>query len=92
MPTKTFVTEFCSYTERRRRDCASGVSRESHGNCTVYTNGTAVISGCKYRNSKVESHSRVHHGSIDSVQGYLNLIGTGATQNYSRKGDYVGVT
>lgn len=58
----------------------------------MYAHVTAVISGCKYSKSKAESHSRVQYGSISSVQGYLNLIGMGAIQNYSRKEDYVGVT
>jgi len=92
MPPKWYLMEFCSYNERRRGDCAPGVIRESHGNCAVYAQVTAVISGCKYRDSKAERHSKVQYGSIGSVQGYLNLIGTGAVQNYIRKEYYVGVT
>ena len=74
MTTRSYVREFCSYTERRRDGCAPGVIRESHGNCAVYAHVTAEISGCKYRNSKAESHSGVQYGSVSSVQGYLNLI------------------
>jgi len=92
MPTKWYVMEFCSYNERRRGDCTPGVIRESRGNLAVYAQVTAVISGCKYRDSKAESHSRVQYRSTDSVQGYLNLIGTGAVQNYIRKEYYVGFT
>ena len=92
MPTKLYVMEFCSYNERRRGDCALGVIRESHSDCAVYAQVTAVISGCKYRDSKAESYSRFQYGSIGSVQGYLNLIGTGVVQNYIRMEYYVGVT
>jgi hypothetical protein len=94
MTTRSYVTEFCSYTERRRDGCAPGVIRESHGNCAVYAHVTAEISGCKYRNSKAESHSRVQYGSvssvqgylISSVQGYLNLIGYGCRAESQSKG------
>lgn len=58
----------------------------------MYAHVTAAIKGCKYRNSKAESHSRVQYGSLGSVKGYLNLIGTDAIENYSRKEDYVAVT